>query len=168
MTASTGAPSAGAAGPRARWSDTLAVLALAVAAATVLASAASSVGRMVGASMGGDELRDLTRAPRAVGSLGPLGLGDEEASPLASGALGERTLELGSPGPLTRGARVGVAAKGVKLLLSPSADAAATGAVEAGAVVVIAKEQGEWLLVLHSEGDELAMGWARKSDVTIR
>jgi uncharacterized protein YgiM (DUF1202 family) len=168
MTACDDIPSDDVAHRRPGWPDTLTALTIAVAAAAVFASAASSIGRLVGTSIGGE---DLTRAYRSTAL--PNGLPhargvDDEVDLSATSEPGDRVLQLGSPDPLTRGARVGVSTTAVKLTIGPSTDAEVTGALGAGEVVVIAKEQGEWLFVFHNKGDSVSMGWARKSDITVR
>jgi Bacterial SH3 domain len=60
--------------------------------------------------------------------------------------------------------KVGISLKDLKLLDQPSAGAAVTATVKEGELLMIVKEQGGWVLVVHSP----EMGWARLSEIAVR
>lgn len=68
----------------------------------------------------------------------------------------------------SHGARVGLARKTLMLVDRAAPDAHVLGEVRAGEVIMIVKEQGDWALVVHSGGDDVSMGWTRKSDIAVR
>jgi uncharacterized protein YgiM (DUF1202 family) len=64
--------------------------------------------------------------------------------------------------------RVGLTRHGLTLRERPGEGTEITGAVKAGEVVMIMKDAGEWVLIMHSGDDDVSMGWAKRSDVAIR
>jgi hypothetical protein len=68
--------------------------------------------------------------------------------------------------------RFGTARRAVALLAEPGDVSHILGQVKANERVMIVKEQGEWLFVIHggpeSGADEMGTGWIKKSEIAIR
>jgi hypothetical protein len=75
------------------------------------------------------------------------------------------TIEESRPGPDRR--RVGLVRHPITLRSDPGARGVVLGQVQAGEQVMIVKEVGEWVLVVHT-GKTVEMGWAKKSEIAVR
>jgi hypothetical protein len=64
--------------------------------------------------------------------------------------------------------RLGATRHGLKLRQSPGESAEITGSVRAGELVMIMKDLGEWVLIMHSGEDDVSMGWTKRSEIAVR
>ena len=72
------------------------------------------------------------------------------------------------PGAAPEGLRMGLARKDLKIIGEPGADGVPVGEIKGGDMVMIVKEQGEWVLVLQNGADGVVMGWAPRREIAVR
>jgi len=107
-----------------------------------------------------DPMDDLMRPPSLPGLHG----GD----PLNPGSASSSEPPAAEHGKGKTAVRVGLARHGLKLRERPGEGTEITGAVRAGEVVMIMKDLGEWVLIMHSGDDDVSMGWTKRSEIAIR
>ena len=92
-----------------------------------------------------------------------LGASDDEASapPPTEVAPGQSSASWAVP-------RMGLARKKLELRDHAASSGLIVGEVAAGAIVTVVREQGEWVLVAQNGPDDMSLGWAQRSAVTVR
>jgi hypothetical protein len=176
-----------------RWLDRLSVVLLSVALGGVLAAAAPALLRAAGVDVldgspspvrrFGVARPSATMAPfRTPPAPRPAQEDEEEhiitelerlypegmwptKKPRAAG--GSREAPRAPAIPLPKGReRIGLTRSPLTLYTKPDATTPPTGVVKADELVLIVKEEGDWVLVIH-DGD-LASGWTKKSEIAVR
>ncbi|WP_437678565.1 SH3 domain-containing protein [Sorangium sp. So ce131] len=170
------APAAQAAAPRARRLDRLTGLLLLAAAAVALFPATPVLLRALGLDGAPAPMQSAAKfsrllAPRPPGQPRPRFDERDDAEPLPSPRAEDPALdsdeEAEAPGAAGR-FQLGIAERGITLLDEPRADGSRVGAIAAGELVMIMREAGGWALVAQNDGDNVVMGWARRSEIAIR
>ena len=64
--------------------------------------------------------------------------------------------------------RIGLARGPLTLHDQPALAARSLGDVQAGELVLIMREAGDWVYVLHDGDDRMLRGWAKKSEIAVR
>jgi hypothetical protein len=64
--------------------------------------------------------------------------------------------------------RPAIVRRSIKLYVEPSEESVETGAVQKGDSVYVIKESGDWVLVLRSGREAVAMGWTKRAELAIR
>ena len=65
------------------------------------------------------------------------------------------------------GVQVGITRHSLRLV-DRAGGSQVMGEVDEGEPVIVAREKGEWVLVVHNGQNSLVMGWTRKSEVAVR
>ncbi|MBI4704598.1 MAG: SH3 domain-containing protein [Deltaproteobacteria bacterium] len=144
--------------------DLVSALLLVASAGLVLAAATPLLVRLMQPSAALAAKRGLGRALRGRGIAVPA----VELAP----AVGEPD-PLGRALPALPGlcrvllSNVGIARRALALRAAADSSAEVVGEALPGSVVLVAREQGQWLLVVRP-GGEPAMGWVRRADVAVQ
>ena len=77
-------------------------------------------------------------------------------------------LEPDAHGDSDGGVRLGLVRRGVKLVDQPHEGGEVIGEIGSGETVMLVKDAGEWVLVVHSGKSDLSMGWTRRSEIAVR
>jgi hypothetical protein len=63
--------------------------------------------------------------------------------------------------------RMGRVERPVKLFDQPGGGET-VGELSSGATVMLVRDQGDWVLVVHNGDRDISMGWTRRSDIAVR
>jgi hypothetical protein len=163
----TDAPGTEARRRRVRWMDTAITLLLALSAGGVLLVATPPLLRAAG--FGSTPRSDASvRRPMRTTEEPQFFEGDEElADPRDPHGLrpprGDDEDETDKRSPL----RMGRVERPVKLFDQPGGGEA-VGELRSGATVMLVRDQGDWVLVVHNGDRDISMGWTRRSDIAVR
>jgi hypothetical protein len=148
--------------PPARWLDRATGLLLCVAVGIALGPATPALLRAVGAPLPG--LGERSEGP-------PIALPHQPPELLADpDALFDPDHDLDpeeAQAQLPDG-RIGLARGPLTLHDKPAPTARPLGDVKAGELVMIMRESGDWVYVVHGGEDRMVSGWAKKSEIAVR
>lgn len=151
----------------ARWLDRATGLLLCVAVAIALGSATPALLRALGAPL-------PQGAPQGEGP--PLVLPRQPPELLAhpdllldpDHDLDADEAQAAAPAAPAAPGRIGLARGPLTLHDQPALAARSLGDVQAGELVLIMREAGDWVYVLHDGDDRMLRGWAKKSEIAVR
>jgi hypothetical protein len=153
---------------RVRWMDTAVTLLLAVSAGGVLLVATAPLLRAAG--FGTSPRSDTSvRRPMRTSEDPQFFEGDEElADPrdphrLRVSPRDDEGDDSDKRSPL----RMGRVERPVKLFDQPGGGET-VGELSSGATVMLVRDQGDWVLVVHNGDRDISMGWTRRSDIAVR
>lgn len=159
-------------GKGARWLDRLAGLALLTSVATVAGAGTPAVLRVVGVGGAPEGYGELPR-PRPPASAPTSTAPPRRFDFVFDDDAPERGSPTASPpgrpaSPAWDSPRVGRVRTKLELRDEAASGGGVVGELAPGVVVVVVKEQGEWLLVAQTGTDGMAFGWVPRSGVAIR
>ena len=156
---------------RVRWMDTAVTLLLAVSAGGVMLVATPPLLRAAG--FGSSPRSDSSvRRPMRSSEDPQFFEGDEELAEPRSPHGGLRMPVGGDdddePRDKASPLRMGRVERPVKLFEKPGGGGEAIGELSSGATVMLVRDQGDWVLVVHNGDLDISMGWTRRSDIAVR
>ncbi|WP_156041094.1 hypothetical protein [Chondromyces apiculatus] len=107
-------------------------------------------------------------SPARNGFFAPEETWGEPSDPLEAPPAWNRPPDPGAEREFKGRAVVGLARRDLTLLADPSPSAQPLGQIDEGAELMIMKDDGEWLLVLHSGQKGPLIGWTRRNGVALR